>query len=140
MYKVVWLTKFRSDRDPEEMRRWWLDVHGPLFLKIPGVLRYVQNHWEAVNPASGADAPGEAPAYDGHAEAWFESEQAFNAALATDEFQAAIADVPSCFDTSTMVSGVLTEYIMKWDASIDGRPLRSAGTGFAGDRVDVVQS
>jgi hypothetical protein len=33
---------------------------------------------------------------------------------------------------------VLTEYIMKWEASIDGRPLRSAGKGFAGDRVAAV--
>ena len=131
MYKVVWITKFHPDRDPEEMRRWWLEVHGPLFLRIPGVVRYVQNHWEGVNSASGADSPGEEPAFHGHAEAWFESEEAFNSALAGEEFQAAIADVPNCFDTSTMVSGVLTEYVMKWDASADGRPIRTAGRGSA---------
>jgi uncharacterized protein (TIGR02118 family) len=129
MYKVVWVTKFRADRDREEMRRWWLEVHGQLFLKIPGVLRYVQNHWEQENPHSGATVTGEAMAYDGHAEAWFESEEAFLTALATDEFQAAIADVPECFDTHTMVSGVLTEYVMKWDAGEDRRPLRTAGLG-----------
>ena len=132
MYKVVWLTRFRPDRDPDEMRRWWLEVHGPMFLAIPGVVRYVQNHWQGINAASGADSPGERTAFDGHAEAWFESEEAFNTALATEEFRAAIADVPNCFDTSTMVSGVLTEYIMKWDASRDGRPVRSAGVGPVG--------
>jgi uncharacterized protein (TIGR02118 family) len=129
MYKVVWITKFREDRDREEMRRWWLEVHGELFLKIPGVLRYVQNHWEQENPHSGAAVTGQEMAFDGHAEAWFASEEDFVTALATDEFQAAIADVPECFDTHTMVSGVLTEYVMKWDAGEDRRPLRTAGRG-----------
>ena len=125
MYKVVWITKFRKGEDREEMQRRWLEVHGPLVLATPGLLRYVQNHWEDTNPWSGAEGDDEV-AFDGHAEAWFESEQAFLAAMATDEFQVAIADVPEGFDPTSLVSGVLTEYVMKWDALPDGRPIRTS--------------
>ena len=131
MYKVVWITKFRKGEDRNEMRRRWLDVHGPLVLAAPGLVRYVQNHWEETNPWSGAEGDDEV-AFDGHAEAWFESEKAFLAAMATPQFQAAIEDVPKNFDPITLVSGVLTEYVMKWEAFADGRPFKTAGPRSSG--------
>ncbi len=127
MYKVVWITKFRQGMDVEEARRWWLEVHGPLFLAIPGVLRYVQNHWETPNVNWEDEDPAvEDMAYHGHAEAWFESKEAFDAALQTDEFKKAIEDLPAVFDLDTMVSGFLTEYVLKWDALTDGRVFKTA--------------
>ena len=33
---------------------------------------------------------------------------------------------PLGFDPTSLVSGVLTEYVMKWDALPDGRPIRTS--------------
>lgn len=54
-------------------------------------------------------AEGDAPAYDGFAEMWFESKGAFEQAMATPEAQAAIADLPNFLDTARMQSFVVDE-------------------------------
>ena len=114
MYKVMWITRFNPELDREEARRWWLERHGPLVLATPGLKRYVQNHWLETNPWSGSTRGAEMD-FDGHAEAWFESREAFDAAMASEEFKRAIADVASCFDPGSLSSGVVREYVMKWD-------------------------
>jgi uncharacterized protein (TIGR02118 family) len=116
MYKVIWITKFNPELSREEARRWWLEEHGSLVLATPGLKRYVQNHWLETNPWSGSSRSAEDMDFDGHAEAWFESREAFDAAMVSPEFQRAIADVGNCFDPSTLSSGVVNEYVMKWDA------------------------
>ena len=30
MVKVIFLFRFRADRDPEDVRRWWLNDHGAI--------------------------------------------------------------------------------------------------------------
>ena len=45
MVKVIFLFRFRADRDPEEVRTWWLNDHGKIALRNLGMLRYVQNHF-----------------------------------------------------------------------------------------------
>jgi uncharacterized protein (TIGR02118 family) len=125
MFKVIWLHKFNPDRDPDQVRDWWLNVHGPIALKATGLRRYVQNHWFA-------PAQGEGPmAFDGHVDAWFDSEEAFYQTMESPEWQALITDGPNGFDPSTLspnlIGGFVNEYLMRWDAQPDRRPFQGAG-------------
>lgn len=79
----------------EEFQRYWHDEHpraaGPRGAAALGVSRYVQVHPfpEEVNEPLGASRGCEAD-YDGVAELWFESRQAMDAAMDTEEGRAAI--------------------------------------------------
>lgn len=53
---------------PEEFQRYWKDVHGPMAVKIPHVLRYVQCH-----PLLSEYRNGRQPIYDGVALTWFDN-------------------------------------------------------------------
>jgi uncharacterized protein (TIGR02118 family) len=102
MLKIVFLVHKRPDMDAQEFRRHWRETQGSLGSKIPGTRKYVQNH--SVIPPGGAAAP-----YDGFAEMWFDSTEAFERAMATPEAQAAIADLPNFIDTTRMQSFVVDE-------------------------------
>jgi len=84
MLKIISLMK----RDPsipwEDFARWASTEHPEFGKALPGLRRYVMN----VAVADVADAP-----YDVVSELWFDDEQAFTAAFATDEGKAAGADV-----------------------------------------------
>jgi uncharacterized protein (TIGR02118 family) len=73
----------------ESFQSYWRDVHAPLIARTPGLRRYIQAH---ALPEMYDEQP---PAYDGLAEAWFDSLQAFDAAVASAEWQAAVADAPN---------------------------------------------
>jgi EthD domain len=77
MYKVIWLVKFRPDVEHDEVLSWWRGHHGDVAAKTPGMVRYVQNHWvAALDPETQMPVAGGEPAFDGHAEHWFESREA----------------------------------------------------------------
>src|SRR3712207_7926096 len=38
------ILKRRPDLTPEQFRKHWLEVHGPLAARLPGLRRYHQNH------------------------------------------------------------------------------------------------
>jgi uncharacterized protein (TIGR02118 family) len=88
--------------DPEEFRRHWRETQGSLGAKIPGTRKYVQNH--TVGSFGGGIAP-----YDGFAEMWFDSTEAFEQAMATPEAEAAIADLPNFLDPARMQSFIVDE-------------------------------
>jgi uncharacterized protein (TIGR02118 family) len=122
MYKVIWLTKFRPDLDREEVRAWWKGRHGELAAATPGMIRYVQNHWMApLDRTTFLPVPDAQLAFDGHAEHWFESREAYEAAMASDEWKETVADGPTGFDSTTLVGGVLMEHVVSWAAEPDGR-------------------
>ena len=75
----------------EEFRRYWKETHGPIAAKMPGLRKYVQDH-------SLSDTSGNAPAFDGVAELWFDSPEAMQASWASPAGQATIADVPNFLD------------------------------------------
>lgn len=126
MYKVIWLTKFRPDADREEVRRWWKGHHAELAAATPGMIRYVQNHWMApLDPATFMPARDRPMAFDGHAEHWFESREAYEAAMASEEWKATALDGPTGFDGTTLVGGVLMEHVVSWDSTTDGRTYAS---------------
>jgi len=97
MLKKVFLVHKRPDMDAAEFRRYWRASHGPIAAKIPGLRKYIQND-------SIGDSDGEPPAYDGFAELWFDSAEAFDQGLASPEGQAALADAANFMDLDRMQS------------------------------------
>ena len=129
MYKVIWLVRFRRDVPHDEVLRWWRGRHGDLAAATPGMVRYVQNHWAAaLDPATQRPDPGAEPAFDGHAEHWFESREAYEAAVASDEWRKTQEDGPTGFDASTLVGGLLEEHVVSWEPRLDGRLYPGAGS------------
>jgi len=76
---IILLTRREGDT-PEEFRRWWLEEHAPLARRLPGLRRLVFNL-----------ADGDA-GYDGVSELWFDSQDAFDAAYASEIGQQVAAD------------------------------------------------
>jgi uncharacterized protein (TIGR02118 family) len=122
MYKVIWLVKFRSDVPRDDVLHWWRGQHGDLAKSTPGMIRYVQNHWVApLDHETQLEIPNAEPAFDGHAEHWFASREAYEAAMRSDEWRATQVDGPVGFDSSTLVGGQLEEYVVNWAPGDDGR-------------------
>jgi uncharacterized protein (TIGR02118 family) len=133
MYKVIWLVKFRPDMERDEVLRWWRGHHGDVAAQTPGMVRYVQNHWVApLDSATQLPLPGAEPHFDGHAEHWFESREAYERAMASDEWKRTREDGPGGFDSSTLVGGELEEYVVSWQPGPDGRVYTST-SGAAGE-------
>jgi uncharacterized protein (TIGR02118 family) len=86
---TLWRPRASVGRD--EALRYWRDEHVRLVASVPGVQRYVQNHC-IVGPY------GAAPEYAGLGELWFDSGDAAEAALATDEWKAVIDDAATFMD------------------------------------------
>jgi uncharacterized protein (TIGR02118 family) len=123
VYKCVWMIKFRPELDPEEVREAWRTTHAELALKIPGIRRYVQNHWVA-------EPMGSERTFDGTVDCWFDDRASFEAAWTSPEFEALMVDDLRLFDRTRVPSsegGVVNEYIMRWDAALDDRPYKASG-------------
>ena len=91
MYKCVFLIKFRPELDPDAVRLAWRTSHAELALKIPGIRRYVQNHW--VETGLGSERT-----YDGTVDCWFDSREAYEASWTSPEFEALLEDDVRLFD------------------------------------------
>ncbi len=101
MIKLVMCLRRRSDLTREQFLDYWLNSHGPFFMKNAAAMRakrYVQGHTLDTPLNEGMrQSRGLQPDYDGVAEVWFESEhdlmeamgsadgQALSAALLKDE-------------------------------------------------------
>ena len=79
MKAIILLTRREGDT-VEDFRRWWLEEHAPLARQLPGLRKLVFNL-----------ADGEA-GYDGVSELWFDSQEAFDAAYASELGQRVAAD------------------------------------------------
>jgi uncharacterized protein (TIGR02118 family) len=94
MIRLTFLLRRRPGTSTEEFQTYWRERHGPLmagFATDLDVLRYVQAHTIADEDHSrlhGRRGQMEEP-YDGVAEAWWESRDAFIAAVGSDEGRAA---------------------------------------------------
>ena len=84
MLKVFSLIKRREDLSLDDFRRWILDEHAPKGRALPGLRRY---HVSVV------DADDPALPYHAVTELYFDDEDAFKAAFASDAGKAAGADV-----------------------------------------------
>lgn len=81
MFKAIILLSRGQGRSREEFREWWLERHAPLARQLPGLRRLVFNVVET------EDAP-----CDGVSELWFDSQEAFEAAYASEIGEKVAAD------------------------------------------------
>lgn len=101
MYKATVL--HHPPRDPAEFDRYYDEVHVPLAHRLPGLRRYTITRPEA-------DADGTAPAFHLVAVLEFDDKQAFTAAIASPEGQAAEADMANFTHAGvTILAGVVTQ-------------------------------
>lgn len=90
--------------DLESFTRYWIQEHTPLTANVPGVIgyrRYV---------ATGA--PDGEPSVEGVAILSFVGVAAYNRAMASPEFAAAIGDAPNVQDTSGTSALFADEYVI----------------------------
>ena len=88
MIKSIALAYRKKGLTREEYNKYWKDTHGPMAAKmIPGLRRYVQNHFITV--------PGREYAGDGIVEMWYDDMEAFQkstAYLQSEEGKALVED------------------------------------------------
>ena len=88
--KLIACLRKRPELPPDQFRKHWREVHGPLAAAIPGNRRYVQC------PARlGIYRTGRSPAFDGVPMSWFDDEHALREAAASPESARTRADEPN---------------------------------------------
>lgn len=106
LVKGVWQLKRKPGMSLDEFRKYWIEVHGPIVTKLPGLTRYVQSHLidEAYLYAE--------PRHDGVAQVWFESVDAMRAAFASPAGAAGLGDGEKFIDAATTRTFVANEHIV----------------------------
>ncbi len=107
MIKVVEIVYRRPGMSVEAFQNHWLNRHGPIVARLPGLRRYVQSH---VRP--GAYRQGE-PACDGIAELWLDDKDSLIAASRSLEFAAAKRDEANFVDPARLVELLTTETVVR---------------------------
>jgi uncharacterized protein (TIGR02118 family) len=96
LVKGVWRMRRKPGISLAQFRKHWLEIHGVIAQKIPGVRRYVQSH-----TVDEAYAFAE-PRWDGVAQLWWDSPQALTDALKTPEFAEDMRDGQEFIDGKTI--------------------------------------
>jgi uncharacterized protein (TIGR02118 family) len=95
--KVVWVARFRDGVPRHEAQRHWLETHAELGARVPGLVRYTQNH--VVGPLPVGSGPLEEQVrFDGYSLGWFADAAAYDAAIRSPEWRAQFADRDNVFD------------------------------------------
>lgn len=92
--------------DHRQMFKYWLEVHGPIAAKLPGLCRYTQNHAYLEAFTRGGMT------HDGWSEFWFDDFASFRKAVASPEWRAMQADLRTLF-CREMGIVIGTEYVQK---------------------------
>ena len=82
----------RPDLTPEQFRRHWLEVHGPLAARLPGLRRYHQNHVVDASQLAIDHARG-AWEVDGFSQLWFDDVDAMRRAVESPERRPDLPDI-----------------------------------------------
>jgi uncharacterized protein (TIGR02118 family) len=85
--KRIGLVRRKQSLTREQFLAHWLGTHAELCKKLPGMRRYAVNLVDA--------DPRGALGYDGFSELWFDSVEALEAALASEEGRTLLADLPN---------------------------------------------
>jgi uncharacterized protein (TIGR02118 family) len=91
MINAIFMVSKLPGLDHRDFFEHWLEVHGPLTAKLPGLRRYVQNHVVLEMIGRGTMT------HDGWAELWFDDLAAFQRAIASPECQAVLDDERTLF-------------------------------------------
>jgi uncharacterized protein (TIGR02118 family) len=106
MIKRVSLVNRKAGMPVEEFQRYWLEVHAPLALKVPGLRHYIQSQ----TLLETYDRP-EAPPYDGIVETWWDSVEASEEARKTPERALVDADQPNFIGASKGLIGIEVAFL-----------------------------
>ena len=91
MIKLIMCLRRHPEMTRKEFQDYWLNKHGPFFLKNAGAMRakkYVQSLTVETPLNEGMrESRGMQPEYDGVAEVWFESEEDLMEAMSSPEGQ-----------------------------------------------------
>ena len=82
MFKAIILLKKKSEVSSEEFKSWWINSHSPKASKLPKISKLCFNL--VINDGE--------KAYDGVAEQWFDSQEDFENAYASELGQEVAAD------------------------------------------------
>ena len=107
--KLIFQLKRKPGLSLAEARTYWIEVHGPIVCKLPGLRRYVQSHL--------VDAAYEyaEPKWDGVAQLWVDDVAAMQQMLESPEFrQEAWPDGEKFLDLSIARSFVAQEHHVVW--------------------------
>ena len=106
LVKGVWRMRRKAGISLNEFRRHWIEIHGEIARKIPGVRRYVQSHVidEAYSFAE--------PRWDGVAQLWWDSPEALTEALKTPQFREDMRDGEEFIDGKSISFFLAREYVV----------------------------
>ncbi|PYN67792.1 MAG: EthD family reductase [Candidatus Rokuibacteriota bacterium] len=90
MIKAISLLVRKPGMTHEQFVKHWLEIHGPLALKVSAIRRYVQSH--IVDERRRPDIPPIGVEIDGIAELWYDDRDTMTRALASPEMKALHAD------------------------------------------------
>lgn len=108
--KAIFQLKRKPGWSLADFRKYWIDVHGPIVKRLPGLRRYVQCH-----TVDGAYQYAE-PRWDGVAQLWVDSPAAYQSLLDSKEFQEeSWPDGGKFLDLDLAVSFVAQEHQVKWN-------------------------
>lgn len=107
MIKICEIIWRRPGMNVADFQDHWLNRHGPIVARLPGLRRYVQSH-----PRPGGYRKGDL-AFDGLAELWLDSKEALIAASRSPEFAAAKADEANFVDPDQLVELLTDEMVIR---------------------------
>ncbi|MCR8550634.1 EthD family reductase [Salipiger sp. P9] len=94
----------RADISRPQFSQHWRDIHAPLAAKVPGLLRYQQNH--VIDTSQMVKHTRGGSEVDGFAQLWFADEAAMKEASSTPEYRAAFGDLPE-------FTGAMSQYAVE---------------------------
>jgi uncharacterized protein (TIGR02118 family) len=106
LVKGVYQLKHKDGMSVDEFRKYWIEVHGDLGSKLPGLRRYVQSH--LVDDAYLYARPH----FDGVAQLWFDSADSMRAAFDSPQGKALGEDGPKFTDMAALRFFVAQEHIV----------------------------
>jgi uncharacterized protein (TIGR02118 family) len=106
MYKMIFGAKRKPGMSREDFGKYWTTTHADLARSVPGIARYV------INLAPRPLGSGFEPAYDGFAEAWFDTEEDMRASARSPQIKIVLEDEKNLFDISTRFSVIVQEHVM----------------------------
>lgn len=107
MIKAVLTFRKRADLSLDDFLSYWLNEHPKAVLKLPGLLRYVQDH-----PLKNGYAKRALPV-DGFAETWWPDVETMRANTTTQVWQDLVADEERFIDRTSMQTLLVDEHVMK---------------------------
>ncbi|MCA9195592.1 MAG: EthD domain-containing protein [Planctomycetales bacterium] len=118
MIKFVMCLTRHPDLSRDEFKTYWLDKHGPFFMKnadVLGAIRYVQSHTLDSPLNNGLrKSRGMLAEFDGVAEVWFDSEEALIEGMNSTEGQrlagALLEDESKFIDHSKSAAFIVEEH------------------------------